>query len=412
MKSNNYLQLLLLLVAMAAVSCTTSREYASTEYDDVYYNSTDESNVRTNNQTTSNSQNGEPFTNESSYERNRAIYQDPSVAYADDDFYFSRRIRRFDQPNFQSWRYFDPFFANDLYFVMGTPSWARWNSLGWYSWNRPRFGTAFSLSFYNDPFFFSPRPFNTWAWNSFNYFDPFVSAYYGYDPYFGYAGYDPFWGWNRPYFNSFYCPPVNYGLAGVRNTFVQPRVVGYRNSRTAIVSPTNYNRNPKSTTVSRQEASNGVVTTAARRPNTSTTSSRYFRPLTDDERIPSRVTTNGSNSNRSNVGRRPTSSGAPVYTSPSRRNNSRNNSPTNISSRDQSRNSTRNQDYRRPSNSSRNSTARPSRSSSPSRNYSSPSRNSSSSGRSSSSVRPSRSSSSSSSSSGSRRPSSSSSRRP
>lgn len=410
--------MILLIAVLSVVSaCTTARQYSSSEYDDVYYTSEDETVVQAREEqdyriNNSSANNREPYTNESSYERNREIYNDPSLAYADDDFVYSRRLRRFDQPNYQSWRYYDPFFANDLYYVMGTPSWSRWNSLGWHSWNRPRFGTSFSLSFFNSPFGFGPGFRSAWAWNSFNPYDPFINAYYGFDPYFGYGGIDPFWAWNSPFvgFNNVgFCPPFNYAVAGVRPVIVQPRTVRARNTRTALASQTYYTGNrPTATNTLRQSrtSANSVVNgSSVRRPSSGQVSSQYLRPMRESERA---ATSSRANSN-TNVNRRATRSGAPVYTRPSRSSNGRQSSPTNISGRSQSRT---NDSYRRPSNyPSRNSnstrTSRPTR---PSNNYSRPSSPRSSSSRSSSPSysRPSRSSGSSSGS----RPSSSRPRRP
>ena len=53
--------------------------------------------------------------------------------YYYDDFIYSRRLRRFHPTAARSvvYSYYDPFFVNDVYYVVGTPYWNRWNN--WYN---------------------------------------------------------------------------------------------------------------------------------------------------------------------------------------------------------------------------------------------------------------------------------------
>lgn len=206
---------LIVILGVAVSACSTPRYASTTEYDDVYYSSSDQT---------------EPLAVEESSDRSNDPYDSDAYAerppvdnyydtyYDDDDFVFSRRLRRFHQPANRSFRYYDPFYSNDLYYVMGTPAWNRWNhQYGWYNWNSPRFaapydpfGTRWSIgwSSFNQPFY---------GWNSWNnsYYNPYVSAYYGYDPFFG--GWNGGWGnYNDPYFygagfgGPAYCPPGFY----------------------------------------------------------------------------------------------------------------------------------------------------------------------------------------------------------
>lgn len=199
------------IVGVLLASCTTSRYANSTEYDDVYYSSTDRTEVL------APEYSAPTYAARDDYEATRRGYSVDEY-YDEDDFYFSRKIRRFHQPNYNSWRYFDPYFSNDLYFVMGTPAWGRWyNDFGWYDWTRPRFGASMSFTF-GSPFYRGfANPYMS-RWNTFNYYNPWVSSYYGFDPFFGYNafGYDPYgfggWGLGSPFggYSYLYCPPTAY----------------------------------------------------------------------------------------------------------------------------------------------------------------------------------------------------------
>ncbi|MDX2284316.1 MAG: hypothetical protein NW241_09145 [Bacteroidia bacterium] len=202
--------------AMALLSaCTGSRYTATAEYDDVYYSRSDRTEVEIvaeeQPREEAPSQYYSDYADANRYREPIDSYRD--YYYEDDDFAFSRRLRRFHQPARTSWRYYDPFYANDLYFVMGTPYWNNWNSWGWYNWNRPTFGSAWG---WNDPFFNTwgwGNTWNTWnTWNAFSY-NPYVGAYYGWGPDFGFGGWNGFntGGFYSPaFYGGYYCPPTGF----------------------------------------------------------------------------------------------------------------------------------------------------------------------------------------------------------
>lgn len=216
---------------MLASACTSTRYYTSSEYDDVYYSSTDQSSLDSPvaNNNISEPGDGTSYDGAPTYtspeRRGNRSYND--FYYADDDFFFSRRIRRFNNFN-TGFRYFDPFFTNDLYFVIGTNSWNRWNNRGWYSWNNPRFGVSWGYNPGWDPFFYrgfyNPYVYN--PWNRVNYYNPWVNAYYGYAPTYGFAGFggwgNPGWatfgGWGGGFAGYAYCPPSYYRAGTFNNT--------------------------------------------------------------------------------------------------------------------------------------------------------------------------------------------------
>ncbi|MEL6845215.1 MAG: hypothetical protein AAFP02_18575, partial [Bacteroidota bacterium] len=185
---------LLSLMAFGLVACSGPRYASTTEYDDVYYSSSDQT------EPVATARVEEAYESQERYREPVDSYND--TYYAEDDFYYSRRLRRFNSTasNYGNWRYYDPYFSNDLYFVMGTNSWNAWNNAGWYSWNQPRFGRAWNNPYYGgfDPFFGSGfNNFNTFgAWTGYGYYDPFISTYYGYSPFYG----------NSFFGNNFYNP--------------------------------------------------------------------------------------------------------------------------------------------------------------------------------------------------------------
>lgn len=257
-----YLPALIIVALAVAVSGCTSPRYASTtEYDDVYYSSSDRTEPVAVQQESSRQ-------NDSySYGERRPVDSYNDTYYDDDDFVFSRRLRRFHQPANRSFRYYDPFYSNDLYFVMGTPTWNRWyNQYGWYNWNNPRFAAPF------DPF--GPRRGFGWSsfnqplygWNSWGnpYYNPYVSAWYGNDPFFG--GWNNGWGnyydpWLYANAGGFYCPPgvYSYNRAGVAvNNNNGPRTVTRRRNATpSTVSQTRLEGRKASTQPTRNNPSVG-----------------------------------------------------------------------------------------------------------------------------------------------------------
>ncbi len=265
-------------------SCTSTQQVATSEYDDVYYSSSDYTERTVPDRQSNASREG--------YQDSR-YYEDGYSRYDEDDFYYSRRLRRFSQTHNNAWRYYDPFFTNDLYYVMGTPTWNRWNSFGWYDWNRPRFGAGFSFGFGNSLWatrsrFYDPFAFN--RFNSFNYYNPWVSSYYGFAPNFGYGFGNSFY--QNSFFSPFgygvgssylYCPPTAYvSTAAYRQVNVARRA-----SLTSARSQTGFRRNTPSTT----QASRVNTSSSSRRAGdvirtnrSSVRSNNYLQPKTDTEK--------------------------------------------------------------------------------------------------------------------------------
>jgi hypothetical protein len=251
----------LLLAGMVWLSgCSTSRYTTSStvEVDDVYFNSEDarqEQKATTvtesraaesrNNARTSPDDEATRPADAGRYEddRNgkygedeeRAFADENQDPYTDDDYFYSRRVRRFTS---NSWSYYDPYYAYDPYFALNTPTWNVYRNDPWwydpYFYNGPSFtwgsswggfpGYAYSpfQNSWNDPWF---RPTYGWgnSWgngwgsgfgggwgNGFGggWGNGFGNNYYG--------------GWNGGfagggYYNGFnpYCPPgIGFGGGG------------------------------------------------------------------------------------------------------------------------------------------------------------------------------------------------------
>ncbi|MEZ4824676.1 MAG: hypothetical protein R3C61_00065 [Bacteroidia bacterium] len=248
--------LLLTFVAAAVSSCTGSKYASSSEYDDVYFTSADKVEVAVDDQDNgySNEQQSNVYSNpdQDNYVYNADRYRRPvdnynDAYYQDDDFYYSRRVRRFSQSS-NAWRYYDPYYTNDLYYVMGSPAWNQWNNYGWYDWNRPRFGASFS---WGSPGFYSYsyNPYSSFygGYGYYDYFNPWVSSYYGYNPGFGYNPYGGFnsfgYGYGGGFYSPYYCPPTGFVPASNwrrYSTNTQTYTTRVRNSTQSSTSQTNY----------------------------------------------------------------------------------------------------------------------------------------------------------------------------
>ncbi|MEM7375467.1 MAG: hypothetical protein AAF587_43130 [Bacteroidota bacterium] len=281
--------LLFATVAVSFTACTGPRYASSSEYDDVYFTKADiAAPVAVNNY------------QEDSYDQEPRTFQREPVDsyrdyyYGDDDFTFSRRVRRFNQSNRDSWRYFDPYYSNDLYYVINSPSWNSWNSNGWYNWNSPRFGSYYNA--YNDPFAFRNNPYRSWGalnrYSSFSY-DPFVGAYYGYSPFgasnfyspfnspFGYSSFGSGFGYGGFGSAAYYCPPIgvspagsfwNRGLNANRNVG-QSYVTTRRNTESTTGNRTSSRTRINNTRPAATPSSNRVASSSSRNSN-------YLQPRT------------------------------------------------------------------------------------------------------------------------------------
>ncbi|MFN0201852.1 MAG: hypothetical protein ACKVTZ_10040 [Bacteroidia bacterium] len=169
-------------------SCSSTRLSTASEYDSVYFGSKDQIG----------------YASVETEENNEARYSDTD---REDDFQYSRRLRRFGSTASNSnWRYYDPFYANDAYYVMGTPSWNTWNNNGWYDCNSPWIGTPYGYGFntFNSPYW---GGFNSWnnpymyGYGNMGYYNPWINNYYGYGCGFSPYGYG---GWGNPWYGGGY----------------------------------------------------------------------------------------------------------------------------------------------------------------------------------------------------------------
>lgn len=177
----NILSVCLVSFALLLTSCGSMRNLLTTEDDSVYFTSRDKI---TYNYQQEESENPEEIAQNQGRE---------------DDFAYSRRLRRFSSPS-SNWRYYDPYYSNDLYYAMGTPSWNTWNNFGWNNFYSPYFGSPYG-----------------WGM-SYNYcpmgmYNPWVGNYYG-------GMYSPYWnpyfngGWGNPYFGGGWGNPYYGGAWG------------------------------------------------------------------------------------------------------------------------------------------------------------------------------------------------------
>ena len=393
----------LVFVAAAVSACTGSRYTSSSEYDDVYFTSADKAEVEVVSDFQEDQYSDDPavYTNPDRDNRNynsdryRQVDNYNDAYYQDDDFYYSRRLRRFGQSS-NAWRYYDPYFTNDIYYVMGSPYWNRWNNNGWYDWNRPRFGASWSLT-YGSPGFYGSSFFSPYSsFNNFygpSYYNPWVSAYYGYNPAFGYDpfafggsgfgyGYSPF-GYSGGFYSSaYYCPPTGFVPASSWRRYssnAQTYTTRVRNSTQSSTSQTQYtigNRDSRTTTPrtganvsTRTASSNNQYLTPRYRTTNNVNTTNIGRTGSSAPRVNTRPSTATDNA-RVN---RNTNSSPRVYTRPSRTttnsnsNVNRRNTTTNRNSNVNRNNVNRNSNYNRNSGSNSNRSYR-----TPSRKYSTP----------------------------------------
>lgn len=149
---------------------------------------------------------------ESAYDR------DP---YADDDYYYSRQVRRF---NSNSWNYYDPYYSYDPYYAIGTPTWSYYNNSPWwydpYYYNGPSYAWtsnwgAPGYAFYPQQYYFN-QPWYGNGWSvGFGSYSNWGYGGYGYGG--GYGGYSNYYGGNyggfggNAYANGWCGAPGYYG---------------------------------------------------------------------------------------------------------------------------------------------------------------------------------------------------------
>lgn len=326
------IKLLVLAVVAASLAACTGQQYtASAEYDDVYYTKADQAAPVA----------YEDNVDDRAYSERRTVTREPVDSYRDhyyedDDFTFSRRLRRFSTTSSASnWRYYDPFYSNDLYFVMGTPAWNTWNNNGWYNWNRPRFGAVYNP--WNDPFnnnFNAWNRYNQWnSWNTWNspYSNPWVSNYYGYGAGSGIGFGNPYSPFGNAYYAgsaAYYCPPVGFvpgnsgwGFNSRNNSTAAATVSRPRTPRTSPAARTP--STARNSTINNTRPTTTPVRTRVSNPNAPRTASTdYTRPRPASAR-PARVGGTSVSPNRTGRTTRPTTTTTRpaqprVYTRPGR----------------------------------------------------------------------------------------------
>ncbi len=123
--------------------------------------------------------------------------------YYDDDFYYTRRINRFNRPYGNSFGYFDPCYVNNFYY---DPFYAPAAYVNIGSPFNPYFVPAYSAYPYFNPYINNPyfNPYNPYFNNPFTYGNPYYNPYYAY-------------GNNNFYYNDYYnnnIPSGSYGPRG------------------------------------------------------------------------------------------------------------------------------------------------------------------------------------------------------
>ncbi len=163
--------------------------------------------------------------------------------YDDDDFYYSRRLRRFHPVSARTygWNYYDPYFVDDVYYVLGTPLWNRFYAprpyagFGFNRWRvrsyfwgwRPRASFNFSFGW---------GGFNSWAYDP--YYD-FCAPVWNRPAALGWYGGWNSWGWNTWGGNSW---GFNRGFRrGYNNGFNNGYYAGYTNAQNYWYRRSGYN---------------------------------------------------------------------------------------------------------------------------------------------------------------------------
>lgn len=266
---------LMVLGLVLVTGCSNTRITTASEYDSVYFTSKDKIGGGY-------AQNDDDDNNNSN--RNGNQYANDS---REDDFQYSRRLRRFSSTTTSSnWRYYDPYFSNDLYYAMGTPQWNTWNSYGWYNCNSPYLGSPYGYSGYNNYY-------NNWGGGSFyspyysmGSYNPWMNNYYGYTPYCGggYYGYNPYGGYYsvyNNYYNNGFNNYNNYNNVGY-NT---PKNVWHHGSTSSFVNSTAATNggNVRPTPTTHGLKSTSLTHTSPNPTNGTVGETNYLKPRSNQE---------------------------------------------------------------------------------------------------------------------------------
>ncbi len=243
---------------MALTGCTGTRvATAGGEVDDVYYNREDRradqaASARSRalaeaaiaDEPEASDEQDDPRSASGSYDQGLAAKNGETEGaydrdpYADDDYYYSRQVRRF---NSNSWNYYDPFYSYDPYYAIGTPTWSYYNNSPWwydpYFYNGPSYAWTSGwgqpgYSFYPSQYFFN-QPWYGNGW-SIGYGSYSNWGYGGYGYGGGFGGYGNYYGggFGGSNFGNGWCGAPGYygggtnfgfGSSTASNTTVGPR---------------------------------------------------------------------------------------------------------------------------------------------------------------------------------------------
>lgn len=263
MKMTRFSTFFLSLLLTAAVLTTANAQYDDVYFDpnrDAPYTSSKGSRyARTADNASSSAYNYSQGYDDSSYDFGRDTY----AAQADQeyDYYYTSRIRRFNQPYYGfgffdpiyvDMGYYDPFFNpaatvliyDNFYSYSAFNSWNRWNR-----WNRFNTFAGWGWTPYT-PFY------SSWGWNRFN--GGGFNSFNSWDPWYGPSfannfAVNNFYGVGGGFVSNLYCPPawgggvsyntvnsINNNFANPNGTYFGPRSTGATqtpvNSRTRIQS--------------------------------------------------------------------------------------------------------------------------------------------------------------------------------
>lgn len=289
-----------IIAAFLLISAGCSSSYrSSTTYDDVYYDGSEQylEDIRQEEPRTSTryERNEQSSKYESEGEYGYEDYSDDREEYNEGgntyitnnyydepyDYFYSSRIRRFSRPYlgfsyfgscYTDYRWYDPYYPGvSIYMSWGNPGW------GW-----------------NDPFYYSYRPYNSWYYRSF--YDPFYPSfysgyncgywngfndgfYYGSGFYPGYTSYGNYNGYNNYGYSETYTPTDYY--YGPRFANNSGNNSGMRGQRSEVKYGKNDGQGENGTKVNAASVNSGQLVSMSRNGNnksskTATVGSNYF----------------------------------------------------------------------------------------------------------------------------------------